>query len=76
MRIRNFWVEVEIDGRKHLLKGGPVAKEGGITIRVSQRNRGATRPVLTIKGYRWGPDELYLDASSTVGNSLRVMTTR
>ena len=38
--VRNFWVEVEIDGRKTKLCGGPRAKDGGMTIRLYQRDAG------------------------------------
>ena len=40
MSIRNFWVEVEIDGRKTTFKGGPRNKNGGMRITLYQRDNG------------------------------------
>ena len=44
--VRNFWVEVEIDGQKTKLVGGPKGKEGGLKITLYQRDNGmVTQPV-------------------------------
>lgn len=40
MAVRNFWVDASIDGRKTDLSGGPVSKEGGMTISIKQRSEG------------------------------------
>ena len=46
MAVRNFWIEVEVDGRRTKLCGGPANKQGGMTIRLYQRDNGAiTQPV-------------------------------
>ena len=40
MAVRNFWIEVEIDGRKTKLTGGPTGKNGGMVIVLYQRQEG------------------------------------
>ena len=46
MAVRNFWIEVEIDGRKTKLTGGPTGKSGGMRINIYQRSNGEiTKPV-------------------------------
>ena len=40
MAVRNFWVEVEVDGRSTKLKGGPHNKYGGMIIKLYQRKEG------------------------------------
>jgi hypothetical protein len=40
MAIRNFWIEVHIDGRKTVLKGGPQSKNGGMRVNIFQRDHG------------------------------------
>lgn len=49
--VRNFWVEVEIDGRRTRLRGGPARKDGGLNITIYQRDRGTIVPVLDIIGF-------------------------
>ena len=48
MAVRNFWVEVEIDGRKTVLKGGGRGKQDGMLIRLYQRNKGNIKEVVNI----------------------------
>ena len=50
--VRNFWIEVEIDGRRHSFEGGPRSKDGGYTVRVYQRGAPSEceAPVITLTG--------------------------
>ena len=48
MAIRNFWIEVEIDGRKTKLKGGPVSKDGEMKVKLYQRDEGAIHEAVDI----------------------------
>lgn len=44
--IRNFWLAAHIDGRRSPWASGPRSKDGGFTLAVFCRDRGAiTRPV-------------------------------
>ncbi len=50
MAMRNWWIEVTIDGRKTKLQGGPRAKDGGFTLTVRQRDNGESVGVLRLDG--------------------------
>ncbi len=39
--VRNFWVELEVDGKKTKIATGPVAKDGGFHLRVLIREGGS-----------------------------------
>lgn len=46
MRVRNWWIEANIDGRKTPLRGGPIGKKGGFSITIMQRDNGEiTHPI-------------------------------
>lgn len=51
MALRNFWLTASIDGRKTLLEGGPVSKDGGMTIRVLQRDDGSKVETVVVRCY-------------------------
>lgn len=55
--IRNFWIEMKIDGKKTPITTGP--KNGGIEIVVYMRNKKTVEKVLEIKGNEVR-DKLYL----------------
>ena len=38
--VRNFWIEVEVDGRASRIETGPVSSEGGFRVIVRQRDAG------------------------------------
>ena len=48
--VRNFWVELSVDGRATDIASGPRASSGGIDIDIYQRDRGDVRRVLNISG--------------------------
>ena len=48
MAVRNFYVEAHIDGRETTLSGGPQNKQGGMTVRLYQRDDGAITEALMI----------------------------
>ena len=50
--VRNFWIEIEVDGRKAKIATGPVSKTRGFTVRILQRgaHHECTNPVMTIVG--------------------------
>lgn len=50
--VRNFWVEVEIDGQKTRLKGGPTQADGGMSITLLQRDKGGIVEAAHISCYR------------------------
>lgn len=50
MAVRNFWVDVEIDGRKTRLEGGPRSRFGGFEAEINQREDGLVTTPIKIKG--------------------------
>ena len=50
MAMRDWWIEVEIDGRKRKLAGGPRAKDGGFALTIRQREEGESVEVLRVLG--------------------------
>jgi hypothetical protein len=49
--VRNFWIDVEIDGQKTRLRGGPQGREGGLRLSILQRSEGAVSTALIIDCY-------------------------
>jgi hypothetical protein len=50
-RVRNFWIELEIDGRKNKVCVGPIGKDGGFTAKIYVREMGKiSKDGLVIKG--------------------------
>jgi len=49
-RVRNFWIEVRIDGRKTPLRGGPMSKDGGFTLSILGKGPHATIPLAGMVG--------------------------
>ena len=39
--VRNFWLELSVDGKRCAVATGPVTEDGGFTLRISQRDDGA-----------------------------------
>lgn len=48
MATRNFWVCADIEGRQTLLEGGPKRRDGGLSLKLYQRDEGAIETALTI----------------------------
>lgn len=49
MNVRNFWIDVDIDGRKTLLSGGPRAKDGEMSASLYIRKDGEVYRCCTIE---------------------------
>lgn len=48
--VRNFWLDVDIDGRKTNLEDGPKSRFGGFYARIKQRDRGSITCPVEIEG--------------------------
>ena len=42
-KMRNFWFEAKVDGRKHMLASGPRRKDGAMQISLYQRDNGESK---------------------------------
>lgn len=74
MALRNFWVEANIDGRETTLEGGPRRKDGGLTVKVLQRDNGSK--VTAVKVNCWeGNGELFTRVEIN-GQSVGLFQTR
>ena len=74
MAVRNFWVDVTVDGRETVLSGGPRAKDGGMRAVFYIRDAGSIAKALTVDCYT-GADGLLKLAIQTDGqqNGYKVM---
>lgn len=48
--VRNFWVTVDVDGRRGEIATGPRASSGGFQVRVQQRHNGEAIDAIAIDG--------------------------
>ena len=48
MALRNYWIEVDIDGQKTRLAGGPRARDGKMEIRLYVRDHNASENAVKI----------------------------
>jgi hypothetical protein len=59
--VRNFWLELKVDGKKSKVATGPVAKDGGFTLVVRQRCDGGITKAGTLRGVALLDGTLKLD---------------
>lgn len=48
--VRNFWLELTVDGSKTRVETGPVAKDGGFTLNILMRDKGGIVKAATLIG--------------------------
>ncbi len=72
--VRNFWIEAQVDGRKHDVATGPRRADGGIYLRVYIRDSGDVKHALTVTGDERG-GKLYL-AATIDGETHTIQTER
>lgn len=74
--VRNFWLDVSIDGHKTMLSGGPAAKDGAFSARIRMRDGGEVRDVGHLNGFvsadgslslRWSPKDGTEDVTLATG---------
>lgn len=53
--VRNFWIELDVDGRKSRIAAGPRQKNGGFFCVVYMREDGAVKNAVSLEG-RVSPD--------------------
>lgn len=49
--VRNFWLELSVDGRKSRIETGPVRKDGGFELTVKMRQKGGIINAAVLRGY-------------------------
>jgi hypothetical protein len=48
--VRNFWIELQVDGKATKVGTGPVSKDGGFDLEILMRNRGEIERPIRIMG--------------------------
>lgn len=78
--VRNFWIELEVDGKKTKVATGPRNRNGGFTLNIKVRENGeiSTKSV-KITGTATGNGKLYILGETfgvASGRSLNLVTER
>ena len=58
--VRNFWIEVEVDGSKTAIATGPRRADGGFDIRIQMRDQGGIICPVSIHGRAEDDGRLHL----------------
>jgi len=75
--VRNFWVEVEVDGYKNPIKFGPREKDGGFEMVIKQRKEGKVAIGAYIRGFVTESGQIVLSIESGQNiNHMEVVTKR
>lgn len=67
---RNFWLDLDVDGRDTSVTTGPASKEGGFRQEVFIRDGGRVEQALTISGYAHRDGTLRLVVKDGDGNTV------
>lgn len=73
--VRNFWVRCGIDGRNTLMEGGPVRKNGGLSMIIFQRYDGSPVVGASVQCYE-DDDNLHLVVYDSGGEEVYKHTTQ
>lgn len=76
--VRNFWIELEVDGRETKVACGPARKDGGFYMTVKMRDGGEITKALFIEGKADDDGNLTLiaDSNSVADRAIIVKTIR
>lgn len=74
--VRNFWIEIDVDGRKERIAAGPVNKDGGFALNIKQRKNGEIINAVTITGQIFSDGTIVTVGETTNGQTFRVETAR
>ena len=75
MAIRNWWIKIDVDGRKNQVRLGPRCKDGGFSIDIYQRKDGESVLALSVYG-EVREDMLVLYADFPFEETSKVLETR
>jgi hypothetical protein len=48
--VRNFWIELDVDGRASSVATGPRAKDGGFNLNIFVRDNGSSKKAMSVCG--------------------------
>jgi hypothetical protein len=62
--VRNFWIELDVDGRKERVETGPVKADGGFSLTIRMRDKGSiSNTTLEVRGNVFSKNILSLSAA-------------
>lgn len=62
--VRNFWIELDVDGSKTAIGSGPRGKDGGFQLTIRQRDNGSIVKALDVRGFVDTNGNLRLNAAT------------
>lgn len=78
--VRNFWIELTVDGVTKRIATGPRSKDGGFTLTILQRDKGEIVKAARIVGMATANGKIFMDAEFKADNPsvsvIRVSTER
>jgi hypothetical protein len=74
--VRNFWIELEVDGKKEPVASGPRSKDGGFRLDILQRSKGTITRALSVSGRVDSTGRLVLNAYTVDNQVVNVYTDR
>jgi hypothetical protein len=74
--VRNFWVELSVDGAKSRVETGPRNKDGGFHMVILMRDDGGIERVVDIEGRARPDGQLVLNIETPQGRILSVSRKR
>jgi hypothetical protein len=60
--VRNFWLVLEVDGKRARVETGPISKSGGFKLVVLQRDKGSVVRTMEVEGTAKENGQLVLSA--------------
>lgn len=60
--VRNFWLELTVDGKSTRVETGPMAKDGGFKLVILQRDKGSNIHAMEVQGRAKSDGTLILSA--------------
>ena len=61
MTFRNFWIHAHVDGRESRVRGGPKARDGGLSLTLYQRSCGRVVAALQVNCFARSDGTLRLE---------------
>lgn len=74
--VRNFWLELDVDGKKTTVATGPVRKDGGFCLTIYQRNAQEVTTAGRLVGFASTGGKLELYWEDSVGETTSLNTTK
>ena len=62
--VRNFWVELQVDGKAIRVETGPKARGGGFNLTILQRDKGGIVTAARISGRALSDGTIHLDVTA------------